>query len=209
MAVEALSLSGKLLYTKGPGEPSGLDGVGPVATWYEGTLSYISAEGPGSNSLFKGIADYINSDGTVPAYNDNLGAMAGIWAVDWSSLDATSWLYYAAAKKSPFDTTETIYTLETSLPETNSKPLNEDILIYTSRDKIYIISDPVSNIGELKIDLYSVRGILTGTDIITPGRCVIDCNKFNYNKILNRGFYIIRLYNKDHVYTRKLVYINP
>jgi hypothetical protein len=208
MAVEALSLAGKLLYTKGPGEPAGLDGVGPVATWYEGTLSYISAEGPGSNSLFKGIADHINSDGTVPAYNDNLGAMAGIWAVDWSSLDATSWLYYAAAEKSPFDTTETIYTLETSLPETNSKSLNEDILIYTSRGKIYIISDPVSNIGELKIDLYSVRGILTGTDIITPGRCVIDCNKFSYNKILNRGFYIIRLYNKDHVYTQKLVYIN-
>ena len=40
-ATDALSLAGRLLYTKGPGEPSGFDGIGPVATWYEGTLSHI------------------------------------------------------------------------------------------------------------------------------------------------------------------------
>ncbi len=208
MAAEALSLAGKLLYTKGPGTPAGLDGVGPVATWYEGTLSYISAGGPGSNSLFSGIADYINSDGTVPSYNDNLGSMAGIWAVEWSSLDGTSWLYYAAAKKSPFDTTETRYKLPASVPETISQ-LNEEILIYAGRDKIYIISDPESNTGEIRIELYSINGIPLGTDVITPGRCVIDINKFSYNQMLNKGFYIIRLHKKDHVYTQKLVYINP
>jgi hypothetical protein len=209
IADEALSLAGKLLYTKGPGDPPGMDGVGPVATWYEGTLSYISAGGPGSNSLFNGIAEYINSDGTVPAYNDNLGAMAGIWAVDWSSLDATSWLYYAASKKSPFDTTESIYRLESYIPENRHKSLNENILIYSGRNKIYIISDPASITGEIRIELYSVNGILTGTEIITPGRCVIDINRLSYNKILNRGFYIIRLYNKDYIYTQKLAYINP
>jgi hypothetical protein len=101
-SLDALSLTGKLLYTRGPGQPYGFDGVGPIATWYEGTLSYIAAAGPGSNSLFSGIIDHINPDGTVPAYNDNLGSMAGIWAVDWSSLDATSWLYLAAAQKVPF-----------------------------------------------------------------------------------------------------------
>jgi hypothetical protein len=209
MAVKALSLAGKLLYTRGPGEPPGLDGVGPVATWYEGTLSYISAGGPRSNSLFNGIADYINSDGTVPAYNDNLGAMAGIWAVDWSSLDATSWLYYAAARKSPFDTTETIYRLETSIPETRSASITEDIQIYSFRDKIYIISDPAGNTGEIKIELYSSQGILTGTGIVNPGNCIIDINKLSFNKILNRGFYIIKLYHRNRIITHKLIYNNP
>ncbi len=207
-AVQALSLAGKLLYTKGPGNPPGLDGVGPVATWYEGTLSYISANGPGSNMLFRGIADYINSDGTVPAYNDNLGAMAGIWAVDWSSLDATSWLYYAAAGKSPFDTAESIYRLPVSVPETNSDHPGNAIKIYTVGDKIYIISDPEVNSGKIKIELYSVSGYLAGTGIINPDSCIIDIGKFSQNKMLTRGFYILRLFNKDYIYTQKLIYIN-
>jgi hypothetical protein len=103
LALDALSLIGKTLYTEGGGEPFGLDGNTPLATWYEGTLSYISAGGPGSKQLFAGLEDFINSDGTVPHYNEVLDAMAGIWAVDWSSLDGTSWLYYAASGNSPFD----------------------------------------------------------------------------------------------------------
>ena len=101
-AYDALSLVGKVLFTKGPGEPCGLDGIGPVATWYEGTLSYICAGGPGSQYLFDKLISHINDDGTVPHYNDSLGSMAGIWAENWSSLDGTAWLYYAASKKSPF-----------------------------------------------------------------------------------------------------------
>jgi hypothetical protein len=102
-ACDALSLVGKALFTRGPGEPWGFDGIGPVAVWYEGTLSYICAGGPGSRFLFDRIRSYINPDGTVPHYNDNLGGMAGVWAVDWSSLDGTAWLYFAASGKSPFD----------------------------------------------------------------------------------------------------------
>ena len=83
-ALDALSLIGKALYTNGPGEPFGLDGIVPLAVWYEGTLSYIAAGGPGSRQLFENILPFINSDGTVPHYNDNIGSMAGIWAVDWA-----------------------------------------------------------------------------------------------------------------------------
>jgi hypothetical protein len=45
-AMDALSLVGRLLFTRGPGEPYGFDGIGPIAVWYEGTLSYINAGGP-------------------------------------------------------------------------------------------------------------------------------------------------------------------
>ena len=44
---DALSLSGELLYTRGPGEPYGFDGIGPFATWSEGTLSYIALKRAG------------------------------------------------------------------------------------------------------------------------------------------------------------------
>lgn len=99
---DALSFVGKALYTKGPGHPPGYDGIGPVATWYEGTLNYICAHGPGSQALFDSVINYRHADGTIPAYNDNIGGKVDIWAVDWSSLDATLWLHFAAANGSPF-----------------------------------------------------------------------------------------------------------
>lgn len=103
-AYNGLSFIGKAMNTKGPGNPEGLDGIGPVAAWYEGTLSYICAGGPGSQMLMDSLVKYRFPDGSVPAYNDNIGAKVDIWAVDWSSLDATLWLYFAAIKGSPFKT---------------------------------------------------------------------------------------------------------
>ena len=97
-----LSAIGRLLYTKGPGTHYGLDGVGPLAVWYEGTLSYIVAGGPGAPTLFEALKKQINKDGSINHYNDDFGSMGGNWAVKWSSLDGTSWLYYAAAGASPF-----------------------------------------------------------------------------------------------------------
>jgi hypothetical protein len=209
MAVDALSLAGKLLYTKGPCEPPGLDGVGPVATWYEGTLSYISALGPGSNRLFEGIAGYINSDGTVPAYNDSLSSMGGIWAVDWSSLDATSWLYYASAQKSPFDTLETIYHLSSSFRDINARQPDKETIFYSSGNKLYLLRGLDSRNGEIRIELYSVSGILMGTKVINPGRSVMDINEIIGSLQLNDGIYIIRLYYNNIMHTRKLVFISP
>lgn len=100
-ALDALSFVGKALYTRGPGNPYGMDGIGPVAVWYEGSLSYICAGGPGSDSLFYNLMDYRYPDGTIPHYNDSVTA-AGVWSVKWSSLDGTSWLYFAATRQSPF-----------------------------------------------------------------------------------------------------------
>jgi len=102
-SLHALKLAGSLMYTCGPGEPCGLDGIGPIANWYEGTLSYIASGGCGSNILFNSIQPFINDDGSVPHYNDDIGGTAGIWAEKWSSLDGTSWLYYVAAQRSPFE----------------------------------------------------------------------------------------------------------
>lgn len=102
-SLNALTLAGSLMYTCGPGVPCGLDGIGPIATWYEGTLSYIAAGGCGSNILFNTIRPFINSNGSVPHYNDDIGGTAGIWAEKWASLDGTSWLYYVAAASSPFE----------------------------------------------------------------------------------------------------------
>ena len=101
--LDALSLAGKVLYTHGNGVSFGMDGIIPLAVWNEGTLSYINAGGPGSISLFSEIQKYIHPDGMVSHYNENLGSIGGIWAVDWHSLDGTSWLYYTAAGISPFE----------------------------------------------------------------------------------------------------------
>ena len=106
--LDALSLAAKVLYTHGNGELNGLDGIVPLAVWYEGTLSYIDAGGPGSISLFEELKSHINTDGMVSHYNENLGGIGGIWAVDWHSLDGTSWLYFTTVGKSPFDLMEGI-----------------------------------------------------------------------------------------------------
>jgi len=85
-----------------------MDGIVPLAVWLEGTLSYISAGGPGSIALFEEILKQIHSDGMVSHYNENLGGIGGIWAVDWHSLDGTSWLYFTTKGISPFDVSEGI-----------------------------------------------------------------------------------------------------
>ncbi|MFA5972923.1 MAG: hypothetical protein WC780_11270 [Lentimicrobiaceae bacterium] len=104
--LDALSLAGNVLYTHGNGEMVGMDGIVPLAVWIEGTLSYIADGGPGSILLFEEVQKQIKPDGMVPHYNENLGGMGGIWAVDWHSLDGTSWLYFTSAGKSPFDVLE-------------------------------------------------------------------------------------------------------
>jgi hypothetical protein len=85
-----------------------LDGIVPLSVWYEGTLSYIAAGGPGSISLFEEIRPRIHPDGMVSHYNESLGGIGGIWAEDWHSLDGTSWLYFVTAGRSPFDLAEGI-----------------------------------------------------------------------------------------------------
>jgi len=134
--LDALSLAGKVLYTHGNGELYGMDGIVPLAVWYEGTLTYIAAGGPGSLALFEELRTHINSDGMVSHYNENLGGMGGIWAVDWHSLDGTSWLYFTTVGKSPFDVLDGI-------------PVSLQPLKTAENKRNFIISVPHS--GELQI----------------------------------------------------------
>jgi hypothetical protein len=203
-SVEALSLVGKLLYTRGPGEPYGFDGVGPIATWYEGTLSYIASGGPGSNALFTGIKNHINTDGTMPAYNENLGGMAGIWAVDWSSLDATSWLYFAAAQKVPFGYSGTDPDIFSAIPENSYNP--ETLTISYFNDKIYIYDNQSFNSGYLNLSLYSLNGTLLGSCNLTAGDKEISISDITSTEPVKGNLYLMVLTKDDHIFTEKFVY---
>lgn len=155
-AYNALSFIGKAMDTKGPGQPEGFDGIGPVATWYEGTLSYICAKGPGSQMLFDSLIKYRFADGTIPAYNDNIGGKVDIWAVNWSSLDATLWLYFAASKSSPFK----IYYKAPDIPDKVEQKISSPVNIYPN-PSTGMFSVSWSNINKKmnEIIVYNTLGI--------------------------------------------------
>jgi hypothetical protein len=202
-SLDALSLAGKLLYTRGPGDPYGFDGIGPIATWFEGTLSYITANGPAGNALFTGIMRHINADGTVPAYNENLGALAGIWAVDWPSLDATSWLYFAAAGKTPF-----IYSGADAAVFTGNKAISRDrkpVTMYVVQEKLIIENTPAGESGTLNI--INVYGQPAGNIIWEAGQHEMDLHKITGGKGLPPGMYVGVLHFRSGTWAGK--FINP
>jgi Secretion system C-terminal sorting domain len=165
-SIEALSFAGKALYTRGPGRPPGMDGIGPVATWYEGTLSYICAGGPGSQAIYDSIIQYRYSDGTMPAYNDTIGGKVDIWAVNWSSLDATSWLYYASAGKSPFK--KYLYALVPTETETEKDNTVLSVYPVPAVNKIYF-SFPSKSNSINRISIFDLEGRQIQTQFFLPG----------------------------------------
>jgi len=154
-AAEALSFVGKALSTSGPGRPMGFDGIGPVATWYEGTLTYICAGGPGSEAIYDTIVKYRYSDGTMPAYNDTIGGRVDIWAENWSSLDATTWLYFASARKSPFK--QYYHPVLPALAVEKTGYQGVDVFPVPAREKLYIRTNDEA-VKVTGISLYDVRG---------------------------------------------------
>lgn len=156
--LDALSLAGKVLYTAGNGEVHGMDGIVPLAVWYEGTLSYIAAGGPGSISLFNELQTNINLDGSVMHYNENLGGIGGIWAVDWHSLDGTSWLYFATAGKSPFDQTDGI-AVNVSKPVALDNRKNFSVTHALSGELLITTLNPVIKKLKVRITLLDGRVI--------------------------------------------------
>jgi|GEM_PF-1271883 len=174
-ALNALTFVGKLLYTRGPGTPYGFDGIGPVATWFEGTLSYTMAGGAGSSELFNNMLLYKNSDGSVPHYNDNISNFNLIWAADWPSLDGTSWLYYNSAGFSPFH----VFSTDTITENVNICE-GEEYYGHSMSDTFYI--KPVSignNFTVRKVQLYVNSAKLTTiTDSICAGDSVLIAGKY-------------------------------
>ena len=199
-ATEALSFVGKVLFTKGPGSPWGFDGSGPIATWYEGTLSYISAGGPGSQILFDTLANHINPDGTVPAYNDDLGSMAGIWAVKWPSLDATAWLYFAAAGISPF-TTNNVQVVHARIPADISMHNSRYLLETDSRGNIMYSIGKRESVSLL---IFDIRGKFLESLInsIQPAGAYIVKAPIN---TISAGHYIVELKAGDRSIVKGIV----
>jgi hypothetical protein len=155
--LDALTLAGKVLYTRGNGEHSGLDGIGPLSIWYEGTLSYIAAGGPGSKSLFSELNPHIHENGMISHYNENLGSMAGIWAVDWLSLDGTSWLYFTSRGSSPFDVSEGI---PVGIQEVQGKPEPEKFIISGGAQKTVCITLLSPGIHDFQVRFFTLEGKL-------------------------------------------------
>lgn len=200
-AIQALSFAGKALDTHGPGNPEGLDGVGPVAVWYEGTLSYICAGGPGSRMLFDSLIHYRYSDGTLPAYNDSLGSMAGIWAVPWSSLDATAWLYYAASKKSPFKQYYPVAIPATSTQGKTGPSLS--LFPVPAKDKIHIV---LNNNNNHKIQAVSVYNITGERILIKYPKTLVTATDLDVSS-LKSGVYILRVdFDTDYI-TNKIMIV--
>ena len=202
-APDALSLAGKVLFTKGAGEPFGLDGVGPLATWFEGTLTYICTGGPGSQYLMKNLTDHINKDGTVPHYNDTLGIIAGNWIQDWSSVDGTAWLYYAVTNTSPFHITNveskhnrqgpTGFKLEQNYPN----PFNPQTKIVYSLSK----SDHV------KLTIYDILGHTVRT-LINAWQTADSYSVYFDASDLSSGVYFYRLQvGSDFEETKKMLLV--
>jgi len=203
-SMNALSLAGKLLYTRGPGEPYGFDGIGPIATWYEGTFSYIAAGGPGSNSLFADLINHINPDGTVPAYNDNLGSMAGIWAVDWSSLDATSWLYFASAQKVPFGYSGADPDLFLALPD--ERISNGGFNVEIRQNRIYIFDDQPVSKTSYQIKLYASNGVLLGSHTLRKNSTEEGLSDITRAQLTDGGLYLLVIDSENFRYTGKFVF---
>ncbi|MBK7378036.1 MAG: T9SS type A sorting domain-containing protein [Ignavibacteriales bacterium] len=198
-AINSLSFVGKVLDTHGPGNPEGFDGIGPIATWYEGTLSYICAGGSKSQMLFDSLVNYRFADGTIPSYNDSLGGKADIWAVDWSSLDATSWLYFAAAKKSPFKQYHS-FSFSSGLNE-NEVAIKTPISIFPvpAKEKITItLNDVTETIRSIAI--YNILGQSLIKKTINPGSKVeiVDIS------FLSTGIYICLIEGQTQLYSQKI-----
>jgi hypothetical protein len=135
----------------------------------------------------------------VPAYNENLGAIGGIWAVDWSSLDATSWLYFAAAGKTPFAYTGADQDIFTEI----NSPWNESFDMYLAGEKVHIETGSAKLSGLGKLSVYDAYGALAGAIVWHPDQQDLDIKKITGCNVLPPGIYIAVLQYRNRTIMRK------
>ena len=95
--MDALSFVGRTLVTQSnDGTLCGMDGMGPVSLWNEGTAQYVAAGGAGGKAFLDNtLLPQQNLDGSMPGSPDNWTSDAFGWLSHWSGLAPTSWLYFA------------------------------------------------------------------------------------------------------------------
>jgi hypothetical protein len=194
LGLDALSLAGKVLYTHGNGATFGMDGIVPLAIWNEGTLSYIAAGGPGSISLFEEMQKQIHADGTVSHYNENLGVIGGIWAVDWHSLDGTSWLYFTAKGISPFDILKVISVGVHSIPDTEQKNNFEVSILRTGE---LLIRSLLPSQNEINIRVINLDGRILSEKKVSANSGEITLS-LSPNHLAPELLFV-QIFNKDHL----------
>lgn len=73
----------------------GLDGMGPVSLWNEGTAQFVAAGGEGSATLAEALLAEQRPDGSMPGSPDDWTSDAFGWLSSWSGIAPTAWLHFA------------------------------------------------------------------------------------------------------------------
>ncbi len=91
----ALSLVRRtLVTTSDDGQLCGLDGMGPVSIWNEGTAQYVAAGGEDAPAFFDTLLSQQNPDGSLRGSPDNWSTDAFGWLTRWRGLAPTDWFYF-------------------------------------------------------------------------------------------------------------------
>lgn len=122
----ALSFVRRTLVTQSDdGTLCGMDGMGPVSVWNEGTAQYVAAGGADGKAFLDTLVAQQNPDGSMPGSPDNWASDTYGWLSHWSGLAPTAWLYFAV-KGSPFPTTLVVTKTGTGSGTVTSVPAGID-----------------------------------------------------------------------------------
>ena len=101
MAKAALSFARRTLMTTDDNYTyCGLDSMGPIGIWCEGTAQYVAAGGEGSQDLLNTLLALQQPDGGMPGSTEGRLSCFG-WLTTMTGLAPTCWFYFAQTK-SPF-----------------------------------------------------------------------------------------------------------
>jgi len=101
-AKAALGFVRRALVTTSADQTScGLDGLGPVGIWNEGTAQYVAAGGEDAQAFLDGLLSQQNPDGSLPGSPENWTSDTFGWLTTWSGIAPTAWLFFAITRE-PF-----------------------------------------------------------------------------------------------------------